>query len=336
MSHKYVSSLGGKYLIVLRGDRQRLAGIRPLTGRRKVGVPGLKEALNEVPQVWGGADTGAAQALATQEREPHLPLLEPRARGGQPVEGNLGPLGSAAVPPGWCLMRARVLHTQRPAPVGVAGAERAPEVTKLQLSRALGALRKDLPRADLTGGKELAGALATRRKFLAFAQAWPQGQGRRPALPGLDVGLLIPTENATAPGRRPREVENLGPLLRKHRVSADQEVAQALGLAHPRGHNPLDGGRTQGHECASPGDPSRHIAHAVRRKAAKLPFLNAVAGDGDDRVPGQRGNKPVGAPRPGQLRQCPQACHRIAVRLCHKGRGLIPGKALAPLLPQVA
>ena len=63
----------------------------------KMGVPGLNKAMNEVPQVLGGADTGPTQALAAQNREPNLPLVEPRAVGRQPVESHLGPLGGTPV-----------------------------------------------------------------------------------------------------------------------------------------------------------------------------------------------------------------------------------------------
>jgi len=74
---------------VLGGNRQGLARVRPLKRMSKGSIPRLNEALNEGAQVLGGADTGAAQALAAQEREPDLDLIEPRAMGGQP-EGNRG------------------------------------------------------------------------------------------------------------------------------------------------------------------------------------------------------------------------------------------------------
>src|ERR671938_633401 len=108
----------------------------------KVGVPGWDKAMNEVAQVWGGANTGAAQAFAAHDRAPDLHLVEPRARGGQPGESNLGTLGDTPVQHGLVLMIARVVHHQLPATVGGAGAQRAQEVTKLQISMALVALRE--------------------------------------------------------------------------------------------------------------------------------------------------------------------------------------------------
>ena len=202
---------------MLRGDRERLAGIRPLKGMGKVGIPRLNEAMDEVAQVLGGADTGAAQALATQDREPDLDLVEPRAMGRQPVESDLGALGRAPVQHGLFLMKAGVVHNQMPATVGVAGAQGAQEVTKLQIGMALIALGEDCPRAHIKGGKEIDGAMADILKLLAFDQARTQGQRRVQALQGLDVGLLIQTENPTVPGRMQIEVENLGHLLFKQR-----------------------------------------------------------------------------------------------------------------------
>ena len=93
---------------MLRSHRERLAGIRPLKGVRNVSVPRLNEARDEDAQVLGGPDTGAAQALAAQEREPDLHLIEPRAMGGQPVEGDLGALGGAPVRDGLFLMITRI------------------------------------------------------------------------------------------------------------------------------------------------------------------------------------------------------------------------------------
>jgi len=95
VSQKYVSSSGSKYLIVLGCNRRRLPGIRPLKRMSKVGVPSLNEAMNEGAQVMGRATTRPAQAFAAQDREPNLDLVKPRTMSGQPVEGDLGPLGSA-------------------------------------------------------------------------------------------------------------------------------------------------------------------------------------------------------------------------------------------------
>src|SRR6188768_3475599 len=88
----------------------------------EVGIPGANEAMNEVPQVLGRADTGATQTFAAQDREPDLHLVEPRAMSGQPVESDLGALGGAPVQDGLFLMITGVVHTQMPAPVRVAGA----------------------------------------------------------------------------------------------------------------------------------------------------------------------------------------------------------------------
>src|SRR5262245_28159384 len=103
----------------------------------KVRIPGLKETMKEIPQVLRGADTGAAQALATHDREPNLHLVKPRAMGGQPVESHLGPLGGAPVQHGLFLMIASVVQDQMPATVGVTGAERPQEVAKLPIGMAL-------------------------------------------------------------------------------------------------------------------------------------------------------------------------------------------------------
>jgi hypothetical protein len=101
-----------------------------------MGVPGVEEARDKVPQVLDGTDTGAAQALAAQDREPDLHLIEPRAMGRQPLEGDRGALGGAPVQHGLLLLRAGVVHHQRPATVRVAGAQRAQAVTKLQIGLA--------------------------------------------------------------------------------------------------------------------------------------------------------------------------------------------------------
>ena len=83
-----------------------------------MGVPRLNEAMNESPQVMGRADTRTAQAFATQDREPNLDLVEPRAMGRQPGEGDRGPVGGAPVQHGLCFMIARIVHNQMP---GVSG-----------------------------------------------------------------------------------------------------------------------------------------------------------------------------------------------------------------------
>ena len=136
-----------------------------------MGVPRFDEALNEVPQILRGADTGPAQALATQDREPNLHLIEPRAMSGQPVQGDLGALGGTPVQHRLFLMIAGVVDNQRPATVGVTGAERAQEVAKLQIGMALIALGKDFPRPNIKGRKEIDGALANLLKRLAFDPA---------------------------------------------------------------------------------------------------------------------------------------------------------------------
>jgi len=285
---------------VLRGNGQRFAGIRPLEGMGKVGIPRLNEAMNEVAQVLSGADTGATQTLATQDREPDLDLVEPRAMGGQPVESDLGALGGAPVQHGLLLMKAGVVYNQMPATVGVAGAQGAQEVAKLQIGMALIALGEDLPRADLKGGKESDSAVADILKLLAFDPARAQGQCRMPPLQGLDPSLLIETEDPTVTRRMQIEIENLRHLLFKQRVGAGQEVAHPMGFEHQGRQNPLHGGRTHRQNlspaCHHPGQ----IADAVVRKAAKLPFLNALTGDGHDGVPGQRGKNPVGDPTGGE------------------------------------
>src|SRR5215210_7765401 len=262
----------------------------------KVGVPGRNEAMDEGTQSLGGADTRAAQAFATQDREPNLDLVEPRAMSRQPVEGNLGPLGRAPVQHGLFLMIAGVVHNQMPTAIGVASPQGPQEMAKLQVGMPLIALGKDFPRPDIKGSKEIDGPMADILKLLAFDQPRTQRQRGVQALQGLEVGLLIKAENPTAPGGMQVELENLGHLLFKPRVSPGQEIAQAMGFEHQRRQNPLHGGRTHSQNLPPPGDQPRQIADAVVRKAPKLPFLGSLAGDGDDRVPGQRGKNPVGDP----------------------------------------
>src|SRR5512138_1986704 len=279
----------------------------------KVGIPGFDEAMNEVPQILSGADTGPAQAFAAQDRKPDLYLIEPRAMGGQPVERDLGTLGGTPVQHGLFLMIAGIIHNQMPATVGVAHTQGVQEVAKLQVGMALIALGKDFPGANIKGGKEIEGAMADILKLLAFDQAGPQGQRRVQALQGLDVGLLIETENPTVPGRMQVEVKNLGHLLLEQRVGTGQEVAQAMGLEHQGGQNPLHRRRTHGQNLAAPGDQAGQIAHAVVRKAPKLALLNALAGDGDDRVSGQRGKNPGDDPT-GANRGVPLSAPRDRLR----------------------
>ena len=119
----------------------------------KVGIPGFDEAMNEVPQILSGADTGPAQAFAAQDRKPDLYLIEPRAMGRQPVERDLGTLGGTPVQHGLFPMITRVIHNQMPATVGVAHTQGVQEVAKLQIGMALIALSKDFPRPDIKGGK---------------------------------------------------------------------------------------------------------------------------------------------------------------------------------------
>src|SRR5262245_38717438 len=182
---------------MLGGNRQRLASICPLKGMSKMGVPGVEEAMDEVPQVLGGTDTGAAQALATQDREPDLHLIEPRAMGRQPMEGDRGALGGAPVQHDLFLMIARVVHNQRPATGRVEGAQSVQEMTKLQMGMTLIALGEDLSGATIKGGKEIDSAMADILELLALDQAGTQGQSWRQAFQGLDVGLLIKTEHTT-------------------------------------------------------------------------------------------------------------------------------------------
>jgi hypothetical protein len=200
----------------------------------KMGGPGVGEAMDEVPQVWGGTDTGAAQALAIQEREPDLDLIEPRAMSGQPMARNLGPLGSAPLQDGLFLMIPRVVHNQMPATVWVAGAQRPPEVAELQIGMALITPCEAFPSADLKGGKEIDGARAEILNLLAFEQPRTQGQSRLQAFQGLTVGLLIARENPTPARGMQVEIENLGPLLLKHGIGAGQEVTPAMRFEHQR------------------------------------------------------------------------------------------------------
>src|SRR5262249_4440006 len=145
--------------------------------------------------------------------EPNLDLMEPRAMGGQPVERDLGTLGSTPVQHGLVLMIARVVHKQLPATVGIAHAQGAQEVTKLPVGMTPITLRDDFPRANRKGGKEIEGAMAAILNLLALHQPGPQRQGRVQALQGLEMGLLIETQAPTTAGRRQIEVENLRPLL---------------------------------------------------------------------------------------------------------------------------
>ena len=74
-------------------------------------------------------------------------LVEPRAVGWQPGEGDLRALGRAPVPHGLRLLVAGSVHTQVPVRVGVTSAPGAQEVAKLQVGMALLALGEDCPRA---------------------------------------------------------------------------------------------------------------------------------------------------------------------------------------------
>ena len=99
------------------------------------------------------------------------------------MESDLGTLGRAPVPDRLFFMKARILHDQMPAPFGVAGAQRAPEVAKRPMGMALRALGNDLARADLTSGKEIAGALPDIRNLRALTQPGTQGQSWGQAFP---------------------------------------------------------------------------------------------------------------------------------------------------------
>src|ERR1700752_2891558 len=138
----------------------------------EVRIPGMNEAMDQGPQVLSGANSRTPKTLAAQDREPNLHLIEPRAVGGQPVEGDLGTLGSAPVQDGLFLMITRIIHNQMPAALGVAGAQGPQEVAKLQIGMALIALGEDFPRPDIKGGKEINGAMAEILKLLAFDQTW--------------------------------------------------------------------------------------------------------------------------------------------------------------------
>src|SRR5205814_9985925 len=127
-----------------------------------------------------------------------------------------------------------VVEYQMTATVGVAGTEGAQEVTKLQISMPLVALREDLPCADIKGGKEVDRAMADILKLRAFNQARTQGQGWVQALQGLDVGLLVETEHTTVTRRMQIEVENFGHLLLKQGVGPGQEITQAMRFEHQR------------------------------------------------------------------------------------------------------
>ena len=267
-----------------------------------MGVPGRKETRDEVPQVLRRADPGPAPALPAQDREPNLHLVEPRAVGWQPGEGDLRALGRAPVPHGLRLLVAGSVHTQVPVRVGVTSAPGAQEVAKLQVGMALLALGKDCPRAPVQGGKESDRTVAHICKFLALNQARPQGQRRGQALQGWDAGLLIETQHATVAWGVQIEGANLRPLLLKPGVGAGPAVAQALGGEHQGGQNPLDGGRTPGQDFPAPCHQAGQIPHAVMGKAPQLPLRRAWAGHGDDGVAGQRG-KPRRATRPGQILQ---------------------------------
>jgi hypothetical protein len=272
-----------------------------------VGVPRLKEALKAGTQGLGRADTRTAQALAAQERAPNRDLVEPRPLGRYPGESDRGPLGGTPVPHGVLLMRARLVHTQRPAAVGVAGTARAQEVPQFQVGMALRALREDFARADLKSGQELDGARAELLTLLPFDEAWPQGQGWGYPRQGLAGGLLIETEDPPVPGGRQREVKELGPLLRKQGSGAGQEVAPALRVAPQRGQNPWARGGAHGPNLPAPGHPPRQSAHPVRRKAPNLPLRSPWAGDGDDGGARQRGKNPAGDPTGANLGALPRA-----------------------------
>src|SRR6188474_3260349 len=253
----------------------------------EVGIPGANEAVNEVPQVLGRADTGATQTFAAQDREPDLHLVEPRAMSGQPVESDLGALGGAPVQDGLFLMITGVVHNQMPAPVRVAGAQRSQEVAELQVGMARIALREDLPGAHLKSGKKIDGPMAEILKLLTFDQPWPQGQGRVQALQGLNVGLLIETQDPTAPGRMQIEVDNLCHLLLKQGIGPSQEVAQAVGLEDQLGQNPLDSRRTHGQNLSAPGDQPRQIPPAGMRPPPQTPAPQRL---------GRRRRRPCAAP----------------------------------------
>src|SRR5262249_36780402 len=74
--------------------------------------------------------------------------------------------------------------------------------------------------------------------------------------------------------------------------------------------NPLHRGGTHGQNLSAAFHQLRQVPHAVVREAPKLSLLSPLAGDGDARVPGQRGEKsggdPTGANR-GRPRAAPAA-----------------------------
>src|SRR5262245_24474980 len=103
----------------------------------EVRIPRLDEAMNERAQVAGRADTGTAQTLAAQDREPDLDLIEPRAMRGQPVKRDLWALRGAPVQDFLLFMKTGIVDNQMPAAVGVAGPQRPQEVAKLHIGMAL-------------------------------------------------------------------------------------------------------------------------------------------------------------------------------------------------------
>src|SRR5215204_4413500 len=161
---------------------------------------------------------------------------------------------------------------------------------------ALVALCKDFSGADLKGRKEIHRPVTNIFKFLVLNQARPRGQRRVQALQGLDASLLIEAEHATVAWGREVEVNNLGHPLLKLGVGPGQEVAQAMGFEHQVRQNPLHRGRTHREDVASASHQAGHIPHAGVRKASKLLLLSALAGHGNDGMPGQWGKNPAGDP----------------------------------------
>jgi hypothetical protein len=176
---------------------------------------------------------------------------------GQPVERDLWALRSTPIQDCLLFMKTCIVDNQMPAAVGVARPQCSQEVAKLQVGRALIALREDVPGPDIKGGKEIDRAMPEILKLLALDQAWPQGQGRVQPLQSLDVSLLIQTENPTIARGMQIQVKNLGHLLLKQRVGARQEVAQAMGLENQRRQNPLHGSGTHGQNLSSAFDQLR-------------------------------------------------------------------------------
>jgi hypothetical protein len=215
------------------------------------------------------------------------------------VQSELGTLGGAPVQDGLFLMIACIVDNQMPATVGGAGTEGTQEVTTLQVGMPLIALGQDGPRPDLTGGAESDGAMADLLKLLVFDQPRRQGQGGVLTRQGLDVGRLIEAEHPTAPGRRQVELTKLGPLLLQQGGGPGQARAPAMRFQNQFRHTPLHGRRTQGQTLSAPGAHPRQIPDAGGRQAPKLPLLRSLAGDGDDRVPRQRGKNPGGDPTGG-------------------------------------